>query len=121
MPFDSSGFNAGRERQPYLKCIYEEGCFPEECFVSFTNISSTAKENPLLFVEENGSPIFNASGLENHIWVKREDVIPLNDREGLLTLRGLEKIGEGYLVSITDVGDRRISRSYVPKSEIVWR
>ena len=66
--------------------------------------------------------MIDAAALENHMWVNKGDVVPLNDEEGLVRLIDVyESDAERSLVGINDVGDMRVSRVYVPNSEIVWR
>jgi len=133
MPFDGTNFFYGREGElnPYLKCTVYNGMHSNEYFVAFTTVESTHLENPML-VNRNGEVAINAHGFENHIFVNKKDVIGLTgERLELKEKRqekGLVKIEEillgdknQSLIGINDLGDNRISRKYVPNSEIVWR
>jgi len=122
---DGSTFNYGREQdiKPYLKCTYGEGMHPRESFIRFKIIrNGEIREDPLLVAGKDGTPVIDAGALENHMWVNKGDVVPLNDEEGLVRLIDIyESDAEKSLVGMNDVGDMRISRMYVPNSEIVWR
>ena len=57
------------------------------------------------------------------MFVEKDDVIPLEDDNGLVKLFGFKKIDkENCLISIRDYANGNIpSQRNVPKSEIVWR
>ena len=86
---------------PYLKCNYGEGCFNHEYFVDFR-------------VSEKG---------QSFCFVNKVDVLPLNEREGLLKLLASEDyLGdeEKKMVKIRDIGDNRISNFVVYPEDIIF-
>ena len=108
-----------QEIGPYLKCRYGKGFRDREYFIRFKVIrDGEMREDPLINIGQ-GILLLNASALENNMWVNREDVLPLNDKEGLVKLidvYGSDK--EKSLVGIRNIDG--VSRRYVPSSEIVY-
>ena len=122
MPLNGSTFYGnGKEFWPYLKCIYGEGPF-DDYFIGFTTIERGIEETPFIKVQE-GKLIATPNGFRNHMFVKKDDVINLEDNKGLVKLFGFEEIDEGNcLVSIRDSAEGNIpSQKNVPSSEVVWR
>ena len=122
MPLDGSTFyRNGKELRPYLKCTY--GCAQfDEYIIGFTTTESRIEETPFFTVQDVGLMV-KPNGFRNHMFVKKDEVIPLEDDNGLVKLFGFEKIGEGNcLISIKDSANGNIpSKINVPELEIVWR
>ena len=83
---------------PLLKCRYVEGMFSNEYIIQFKVAVPTS---------------------ESWMIVDKNEVIKLEGNEGLVKLIELQTVGNKCLVGLNDAGDRRISRRYVPKEEIV--
>jgi len=129
MPFDGTTyFNRREELRPYLKCTVFKGMHDREYLVAFTTVDDTPESNPLATIHEENL-VINVKGLENRMFVNISDVIVTNEgngkernREGLVKIKEIYlSESEKYLVGINDLGDMRISRKFVPNSEIVWR
>tara|TARA_Y100000310_G_C19988708_1_gene493122 strand:+ start:204 stop:485 length:282 start_codon:yes stop_codon:yes gene_type:complete len=86
-------------KDAYLRCEYSPGPFSNERVIGFKNLK----------------------GLPSFCFVRAEDVIPLDNEYGLVKLTGLTPYEGGVFAHVIDVGDHRISRFLVPKSEIVLR
>jgi len=84
----------------YLKCNYGEGMFSDERFITF------------------GIPY---DGLFGGMFVNREDVVPYKEDgwNGLVKVVILEMDENKALVSVNDVGDKRLSMLLVPKGHIL--
>ena len=121
MPFDDFTFY-GKEPEPYLKCTYGDGPF-DEYLISFTTTERRIEEIPPFFRVQDGKSIVTPNGFGNHMFVKKTNVVPLDDNNGLVELFGFEKINEGNcLISIRDSAQGNIpSQRYVPNSEIIWK
>lgn len=122
MPLDSSTFYRNeKELRPYLKCTYGNGLF-DEYFIGFTTTERRIEEIPFFIVQDGGLMV-KPNGFRNHMFVKKDEVITLEDNNGLVKLFGFEKIDKGNcLISIRDSAEGNIpSKINVPKSEIVWR
>ena len=122
MPFDDSTFyRNGKELRPCLKCTYGNGPF-DEYFIGFTTTESRIEEIPFFSVQD-GKLKATPNGFGNHMFVQKEEVIPLEDDNGLVKLFGFKKIDkESCLISIRDSAEGNIpSQRNVPESEIVWR
>ena len=122
MPLDDSTFYGKEtELRPHLKCIYGDGPF-DEYFIGFTTTERRIEETPVFRVQD-GKLTTKPNGFRNHMFVKKEEVIPLDDDKGLVKLSGFRKIDEeNCLISIRDSANGNIpSQRNVPESEIVWR
>ena len=119
MPDGATFYRNGKE--PYLKCTYINGPL-DECLIGFTTTESRIKETPSFYRVQDGKPIITPNGFRNHMFVNKDDVILLEDGDGLVKLSGFKETGGGNcLISIRDSAERRLSQRNVPESEIVWR
>ena len=118
---DGSNFyhGGGKELRPHLKCTYGNGPL-DEYLVGFTTTERRIEEIPFFMIQD-GKPIIKPNGFENHMFVKRDEVIALEDNNGLVKLFGFKEIENGNcLISIRDSAEKSILQRKVPSTEIVW-
>ena len=122
MPLDDSNYRGRKtELRPHLRCTYGNGPF-DEYFIGFTTTERRIEETPCFRVQD-GKLTVKPNGFRNHMFVKKDEVILLDDNNGLVKLFGFKEIDEGNcLISIRDSAKGNIpSQRNVPESEIVWR
>lgn len=84
----------------YLKCEYAPGLFSHEHLITFNS----------------------SRQYEGWMFVNKNDVTPITEKEGLVKLLGVIEIDlEHSRVFINDVGDHRISNRVVPREEVVFK
>lgn len=84
----------------YLRCYHYDGIFSNERIVQFETRSPTD---------------------QNWCFVNDEDVIPTEEKEGLVRVVWKEEFDGEILVGINDTGDHRISTFRVPANQLVYR
>lgn len=82
--------------QSSIKCTYRDGLFPNEYVAT----------------------IPTTGGYESY-FVKKDDVLPLNQNKGLLKIIVEDKDNSRALISLNDVGDRKRSYAVVSLENIL--